>query len=124
MEKGDTTLNLDGELGEGDLSELGEWLIKRMWAGCHRVVMDFSEVTHLDFRGVRLLLGRVAQFRDEGGEIRVAGLSRYLSAILRAAGAHDAFQCYPDATAAWASFGLSPVTSVLGKRADRQDEAN
>ena len=59
------------------------------------LVLDLSDVSHLDYRGVPWLVSQAEEYRQRGGDVKLAGVSRYLLAILRAAGAHDAFEIYP-----------------------------
>jgi anti-sigma B factor antagonist len=69
-------------------------------------VVDFREVAHLDYRGVRPLMARAEGFRRAGGDIKLSGLSPYLAAIFRAAGAHDRFEVYPHMNDARGAFAL------------------
>ena len=108
----DTTLNLEGELRERDLFELGEKLVRLMYRGSRRVVVDFSEVSHLDFRGLRPLEKQLEWIRKEGGDVKFCGLSSYLRAILRAAGTHAAFECYEHEAAARAAFVRASVVQT------------
>jgi anti-anti-sigma factor len=106
------TLLLEGELSADDLAQVGEELGRRMQRGLRQVVLDFSEVSHLDYRGVRPLMARAESFRRTGGDVKLSGLSPYLAAILRAAGAHDAFECYPHMNDARAAFALARAPFV------------
>ncbi len=100
------TLFLEGELGEAELGQVCEALARRLQLGVRQVVVDFTEVAHLDYRGVRPLMARAEGFRRAGGDIKLAGLSPYLAAIFRAAGAHDRFEVYPHMNDARAAFAL------------------
>ncbi|HSP79294.1 MAG TPA: STAS domain-containing protein [Myxococcaceae bacterium] len=106
------TLMLEGELMEKELAQVCEELARRMQRGLRNVVLDFSEVSHLDYRGVRPLRARTEVFRKAGGDIKLAGLSPYLAAIFRAAGAHDAFEFYPHMNDARAAFALARAPFV------------
>ena len=100
------TLMLEGELGEKELGQVCQELSHRLQRGVRQVVVDFSEVAHLDYRGVRPLIARSESFRRAGGDIKLAGLSPYVAAIFRAAGAHDRFEMYPHMNDARAAFAL------------------
>jgi anti-anti-sigma factor len=106
------TLLLEGELLEKDLAQVCEELVRRMHRGLRNVVLDFSEVTHLDYRGVKPLVARAEAFRRTGGDVKLSGLSPYLAAIFRAAGAHDAFELYPHMNDARAAFALARAPFV------------
>jgi anti-anti-sigma factor len=106
------TLMLEGELGPRELEALGAQLLARARRGARYLVVDFSEVTHLNYRGVRPLVTRVQQVREAGGDVKLSGLSPYLAAILRVSGAHDAFECYPHMSDARAAFALARAPFV------------
>lgn len=106
------TLLLEGELSADELGQVCDELALRMHRGLRQVVLDFSEVSHLDYRGVRPLMARAEVFRRAGGDVKLSGLSPYLAAIFRAAGAHDAFECYPHMNDARAAFALARAPFV------------
>ncbi len=98
-----TTLGLRGELDQAALSELGDRLIRLFDQSCVWVLLDFAAVEHLDYRGVPALVARADAFRRAGGDLKVCGLSPYLQAVLRAGGAHGAFEVFRDASDARAA---------------------
>lgn len=100
------TLMLEGELDVAALEQVGQELARKLQVGVRQVVVDFSEVAHLDYRGVRPLMSRAEGFRRAGGDVKLSGLSPYLAAIFRAAGAHDRFEVYPHMNDARAAFAL------------------
>ena len=106
------TLMLEGELLEKDLVQVCEELVRRMQRGLRNVVLDLSDVSHLDYRGVKPLVARAEAFRKAGGDIKLSGLSPYLAAIFRAAGAHDVFELYPHMNDARAAFALARAPFV------------
>ena len=89
-----TTLGLRGELDQAALAELGDRLIRLLDQSCVWVLLDFSAVEHLDYRGVGALAARAEAFRHAGGDLKVCGLSPYLQAVLRAGGAHGSFEVF------------------------------
>ena len=98
------TMFLDGEIGERKLVEVNEMLFRLAHRGTRNVVIDLTEVSHFDYRGVKPLLARAEVFRKAGGDIKLSGLSAYLAAILRSTGAHDAFDVFAVASDARAAF--------------------
>lgn len=99
-----TTVVLDGELTLNDLRRVGEELFRLATRGHKHVVLDFTQVNHLDYRGLRPLAARAELFRAAGGDIRICGLSGTLVHIFRVAGAHDAFLFFADTENARHSF--------------------
>lgn len=106
------TLMLEGELGEQELTALCEELTRKLHRGTRQVVLDFHEVPHLNYRGVKPLMARAEAFRRAGGDLKLSGLSPYLAAIFRAAGAHDTFEMYPHMNDARAAFMLARAPFV------------
>src|SRR2546430_1287297 len=105
----DATLKLEGEFGERDLFELGEQLVRILYRGNRRVVVDFSGVKHLDYRGIRALQAVAREFVLEGGGLHLCGLSSYLKAIFLVAG-RSQFEIFEQENEASAAF---VQTSVL-----------
>lgn len=101
------TMVLEGEISQSELVDLGEMLFTLSMQGISRVVIDFGEVSHFDYRGVKPLVRRAEVFRAAGGDIKLAGLSPYLHAIFRSAGANDAFDYFAEAEDAKAAFSSS-----------------
>ena len=101
------TLMPEREVGVREWSELARKFDRLERAGYVRYVLDFTDVSHLDYRGVRPLVERAQRIRELGGDLKLAGLSPYLAAIFRVAGAHTAFQCFKDPLEAGAAFDRS-----------------
>ncbi|MBU1699589.1 MAG: STAS domain-containing protein [Candidatus Eisenbacteria bacterium] len=72
-----------GSLTQNDLRQLST-LTSRL--GTHppsKILLDFSEVRHLDFRGSHFLLATCRLVRLRGGEMQMTGVSDYLWDLLR-----------------------------------------
>ena len=91
------TVVLEGEIGLGEAGDVTAMLRRLLVKGVTQVVVDLSEVSHFDYRGVRPLMREAEALRERGGELCLAGLSPYLHAIFRSAGAHEAFDYFADA---------------------------
>ena len=98
------TMVLEGELDRADVQQVVDMLGRLTEQSVTEVVIDLSEVTHFDYRGVRSLVRRAEVFRELGGDIKLAGLSPYLHAIFRSAGAHDSFDYFSQPAEAVRSF--------------------
>jgi anti-anti-sigma regulatory factor len=95
---------LEGEISRDELGDIGDMLFRLTTSGSLNVVIDFTEVTHFDYRGVKPLMRKAEVFRELGGDVRLSGLSAYLMAIFRSAGANDAFDYFASVEDAVASF--------------------
>jgi len=91
------TMVLEGEITGVELGDIAEMIFQLSADGVTHLVMDLSGVTHFDFRGVKPLMRRADVFRQLGGDIKLAGLSPYVHAIFRSAGANDAFDYFATA---------------------------
>ena len=98
------TLYLEGEIGQTEWSDVSAQLFRYANRRVRHVVMDFTDVSHLDYRVVRPLMARADSFRAVGGDVKLSGLSPYLFAIFKSAGAHEAFDIFSTAAEASASF--------------------
>jgi anti-sigma B factor antagonist len=98
------TVVLEGEISHADWEDLADHLFRLAHRGITQVVIDFSGVSHLDYRAVKPLSARTEIFRKAGGDVRLAGLSPYLHAIFRSAGANDTFDYFADTLDAVKSF--------------------
>lgn len=98
------TMVLEGQLDRAEATDIVEMLGRLTEDGITEVVMDFSDVTHFDYRGVKPLVRRAETLRELGGDLKLSGLSPYLHAIFRSAGAHDAFDYFAQAEQARQSF--------------------
>lgn len=95
---------LEGEISRDELPDVSEMLTRMTGNGVLNVVLDLSDVSHFDYRGVRPLMETADHFRRLGGDLKLAGLSAYLFAIFRSAGADTEFDYFATVEDAVASF--------------------
>lgn len=98
------TMVLEGELDRAEASDVVAMLARLGRQGVTDVVVDFTGVTHFDYRAVKPLVTAAEALRELGGDLKLAGLSPYLHAIFRSAGAHDGFDYFAEAGEAARSF--------------------
>lgn len=98
------TMVLEGELDRDEAADVCRMLSRYAALGLTEVVVDFEGVTHFDYRAVKHLVHEAETLRTKGGDIKLAGLSPYLHAIFRSAGAHDAFDYFAQTSDAVRSF--------------------
>ena len=77
-----TTLSCIGELDRDALRAIRDRMGRLLDQGCVWLVLDLSDVSHLDYRGVPWLVSQTEEYRQRGGDVKLAGVSRYLLAIL------------------------------------------
>lgn len=98
------TMVLEGEIGLSEMADISEMIFRLSLEDVHQLILDLSGVTHFDFRGVKHLVRHADAFRMLSGDIKLAGLSPYLHAIFKSAGAVDAFDYYASPRDARTSF--------------------
>jgi anti-sigma B factor antagonist len=94
----------EGELGEREMTRLFDEIVSLSCAGKVNLVLDLSATHHVDYRQVRPLVSRANFLRASGGDLKLCGLTPYLMAIFRAAGAINDFDIHPTAEQASAAF--------------------
>ncbi len=105
------TIALEGEIGIREYDDIADQLFRFSSRGVRRVVIDFCDVSHVDYRVVRPLMLRASGLRHLGGDIKLCGMSPYIHAIFRSAGANDAFDYYAEAMDAVAAFERAVLTA-------------
>lgn len=98
------TMVLEGELDRADVQDITDMLARKTLEGVVDIVIDFEDVTHFDYRGVKALVRHAEALRELGGDIKLSGMSPYLHAIFRSAGAHDSFDYFSQSEEAVRSF--------------------
>src|SRR5262249_51874777 len=72
-------------------------MLRLLDQGCVWLVLDLTDVSHIDYRGVPWLVSQAEDYRRRGGDVKLARVARYLLALFPAPGAPHAFEIYPDA---------------------------
>jgi anti-anti-sigma factor len=85
-------LEVNGMINLQGFFQIEEAILKVIKKNCFRVEMDMSQVKHMDYRGVEILLKRAERLRSYGGDLILSNLSPYLVNILRMAGAAESFE--------------------------------
>jgi anti-anti-sigma factor len=83
-----TVLHMVGSMGARDLSRLHRHLAGLLASRKTRIVLDFSDVDHVDYQDAGELAKEFEFVRSYRGELTVAGLSPYVRNILLLAGLH------------------------------------
>ena len=73
--KGIVLVRAEGQLIVGNRQELKNLVTERLEAGERRFVLDFSRTGYIDSSGLGALVTISKQVREQGGEMRLAGLN-------------------------------------------------
>jgi len=79
-------MELVGALGSRSLQRLEQALAQILGWGIKRLVLDFSRVTHLDYRRLPAVVALLRGHSGEGVGFALVGLNRYLADLFRVAG--------------------------------------
>ena len=66
--------------------------------GVTRLVVDCSQLLHIDYRLVPRLANALVRFEAHAGAVGLCGLSRYLRDLFRLTGSDAKLACWPSAT--------------------------
>lgn len=99
-------MEVSGELGLKNVRQFDSVLNLALREEIARIVLDFSRLSHIDYKLVPHLLDRLIEVQCQGGELKVAGMNNYISNILKAMGFEEEF--YPSVEDAVISF--SPIS--------------
>ncbi len=89
--------SLRGSLDAGAVARLRRVLDDLAGRGLEQLLLDCSEVRHIDYRAVPALAGALAHFESRAGGFVVCGLSSYLRDLFRLAGCEARLRCWPSA---------------------------
>ncbi len=63
--------------------------------GVEQLLLDCSQVRHIDYRTVPALTAALARFERHAGGVVLCGLSAYLRNLIRVAGGEQRLRCWP-----------------------------
>lgn len=90
-------LALQGWLDRPAIGRLSRTLDGLAARGVEQLLLDCSEVRHIDYRAVPLLVEALERFETRAGGFVVCGLSHYLRDLFRLAGCEGRLRCWPSA---------------------------
>jgi anti-anti-sigma factor len=88
---------LRGWLGRTAVLRLGRTLDDLGERGIEQLLLDCSQVRHIDYRTVPVLVEALTRFESRAGGTVVCGLSAYLRDLFRLAGCEARLRCWPSA---------------------------
>ena len=80
-ERGVVTLGVDGQLIVGNRHELKQKVLDALEGGARRFVIDFTQTGYIDSSGLGVLVSLSKKIREQGGELRLAGLNEDLQTL-------------------------------------------
>lgn len=99
-----TVIAVAGELVVDTRDRLRETVTDRIAAGDRKFVVDFDATSYIDSSGLGLLVSLATLVRDEGGELRLAGLGDDLRTLFELTRLDTLFHIADDRGQALADF--------------------
>jgi anti-sigma B factor antagonist len=79
--KGVLVVEVEGQLIVGNRQEFKQQVLDALEAGERKFLVDFSNTGYIDSSGLGVLVSLSKKIRDEGGDLRLAGLNEDLKTL-------------------------------------------
>ena len=80
-ENGVTVVAVEGQLIVGNRQELKQKVLEELENGERKFVVDFDQTGYIDSSGLGVLVSLSKKIREQGGELRLAGLNEDLRTL-------------------------------------------
>ena len=78
---GVVVVSVDGQLIVGNRQELKQKILEALEAGDRKFLIDFTRTGYIDSSGLGVLVSLSKKIREQGGELRLAGLNEDLQTL-------------------------------------------
>ncbi len=97
-------VEVDGQLIVGNRQELKQKVLDALEAGSKKFLIDFTKTGYIDSSGLGVLVSLSKKIRDEGGDLRLAGLNDDLKTLFELTKLDTLFAITDSADEALAAF--------------------
>jgi anti-sigma B factor antagonist len=97
-------IEVDGQLIVGNRQELKQLVLDALEAGDRKFLIDFTKTGFIDSSGLGVLVSLSKKIRDEGGDLRLAGLNEDLKTLFELTKLDTLFAITDSAQQALAAF--------------------
>ena len=80
-QRGVVVVGVDGQLIVGNRQELKQKVLDALEGGEKKFVIDFSKTGYIDSSGLGVLVSLSKKIREQGGDLRLAGLNEDLQTL-------------------------------------------
>jgi len=101
---GVTVVRVAGNLNTPSAMAMKQMFAELMAEEKYDIVVNLEKVAQINYAGVGILLERLRRVRQRNGNLKLAGLNRYLQGVFRMVGATRIFETFESDEAAIASF--------------------
>lgn len=102
--KGVVVIGVDGQLIVGNRHELKQRVLDALADGERKILVDFTNTGYIDSSGLGVLVSLAKKLREEGGELRLAGLNDDLKTLFELTKLDSLFTIVDSADEALAGF--------------------
>ncbi len=102
--KGVLVVQVEGQLIVGNRQEFKQQVLDALDAGERKFLVDFTQTGYIDSSGLGVLVSLSKKIRDEGGELRLAGLNEDLRTLFELTKLDTLFAISDDVGDALAAF--------------------
>ena len=97
-------IDVDGQLIVGNRQDLKQRVLDALDAGDRKFLIDFARTGYIDSSGLGVLVSLSKKIRDEGGDLRLAGLNEDLKTLFELTKLDTLFAITDSADQALAAF--------------------
>ena len=97
-------IDVDGQLIVGNRQDLKQRVLDALEAGDRKFLIDFTRTGYIDSTGLGVLVSLSKKIRDEGGDLRLAGLNEDLKTLFELTKLDTLFAITDSAEQALAAF--------------------
>lgn len=101
---GVVVVEVDGQLIVGNRQELKQRVLDALEDGSRKFLIDFTRTGYIDSSGLGVLVSLSKKIREEGGDLRLAGLNEDLKTLFELTKLDTLFAITESATEALAAF--------------------
>jgi len=99
-------VHLEGRITLGEAAtSLRQSVKDLLMKGERRIVMNFDKVQYVDSAGLGELVGIYVTVRNQGGDVKLAGVNSKILGLMQVTKLHTVFEVCTDESAAIAAFG-------------------
>jgi anti-sigma B factor antagonist len=103
--KGDVSVvAIDGQLIVSNRQDLKQKMLEELEGGARKLLVDFTQTGYIDSSGLGVLVSLSKKIREQGGELRLAGLNDDLRTLFELTKLDTLFQITDSPEQALASF--------------------
>jgi anti-sigma B factor antagonist len=105
-------LALEGFLDAHTAPEFEKAVQSEIDSGHRQLIVDCGKLTYISSAGLGVFMGFIEELREEGGDIKICGLTPKVEQVFDILGFHALYDIVPDVPAAVQRFAESPVKQV------------